>query len=267
MALRTRRDLMPYTTFIDTKQITKASRLLSSITGFNVQPNKAIVGANAFAHEAGIHQDGMLKHAGTYEIMTPESIGLVKSSLVMGKHSGRHAFKRKLEEMGYELGDNALEDAFQRFKDLADKKKDVFDEDIAAIVDDEMGHGIEYIKFVSLQVIAGSIGPQQATLVLDIDDEECSTTATGNGPVDAIFNAIGELFEHNATLSLYQVHAVTGGTDAQAEVTVRLEENGRSVNGLGADTDTLVASARAYIAALNKLMVKREKTAPAALSA
>ena len=267
MALRTRRDLMPYTTFIDTKQITKASRLLSSITGFNVQPNKAIVGANAFAHEAGIHQDGMLKHAGTYEIMTPESVGLVKSSLVMGKHSGRHAFKRKLEDMGYELGDNALEDAFQRFKDLADKKKDVFDEDIAAIIDDEMGHGIERINFVSLQVIAGSIGPQQATLVLDIDDEECSTTATGNGPVDAIFNAIGELFDHSATLSLYQVHAVTGGTDAQAEVTVRLEENGRSVNGLGADTDTLVASASAYIAALNKLLVKREKTAPAALSA
>ena len=267
MALRTRHDVMPYTTGIDTRQITKASRLLSTITGFNVQPNKAIVGANAFAHEAGIHQDGMLKHAGTYEIMTPESVGLVKSSLVMGKHSGRHAFKRKLEEMGYELGDNALEDAFQRFKVLADKKKDVFDEDIAAIVDDAMGHGIEHIRFVSLQVIAGSIGPQQATLVLDIDDEECSTIATGNGPVDAIFNAIGELFEHNATLLLYQVHAVTGGTDAQAEVTVRLEENGRSVNGLGADTDTLVASARAYIAALNKLLVKREKTAPAALSA
>ncbi|MFQ5958913.1 MAG: 2-isopropylmalate synthase [Alphaproteobacteria bacterium] len=267
MALRTRHDAMPYATGIETKEITKASRLLSSITGFSVQPNKAIVGANAFAHEAGIHQDGMLKHAGTYEIMTPESVGLVKSTLVMGKHSGRHAFKRKLEELGYDLGDNALEEAFQRFKDLADKKKDVFDEDIVAIVEDELGHGIDRIKFVSLQVVCGSTGPQRATLVLDIDGEEHDTMAEGNGPVDATFNAIGELFPHQATLELYQVHAVTGGTDAQAEVTVRLEENGRTVNGQGADTDTLVASARAYISALNKLLVKREKTAPAALTA
>ncbi|MFQ5785299.1 MAG: 2-isopropylmalate synthase [Alphaproteobacteria bacterium] len=267
MALRTRHDLMPYTTGVKSAEITRASRLLSAITGFNVQPNKAIVGANAFAHEAGIHQDGMLKHAGTYEIMTPESVGLVKSTLVMGKHSGRHAFKRKIEELGFEIGENAFEDAFQRFKDLADKKKDIFDEDIAALVEHDLGHDLGRIRFVSLKVVCGSTGPQRATLALEIDGEERSTTAEGNGPVDATFNAIGALFPHEARLDLYQVHAVTGGTDAQAEVTVRLEENGRSVNGQGADTDTLVASTRAYIHALNKLLVKREKTAPAALSA
>ena len=267
MALRTRHDSMPYTTGIKTEHIMKASRLVAAITGFVVQPNKAIVGANAFAHEAGIHQDGMLKHAGTYEIMTPESVGLVKSTLVMGKHSGRHAFRRKLEELGYELGDNALQEAFHRFKSLADKKKEIFDEDIVALVDDEVGRGLDHIRFASLHVICGSTGPQQATLTLEIDGEERSTTATGNGPVDATFNAICELFPHQATLSLYQVHAVTGGTDAQAEVTVRLEENGRTVNGQGADTDTLVASARAYVNALNKLLVKRERTAPAAISA
>ncbi len=267
MALKTRPDRMPYTTGIETQHITKASKLVSTITGFAVQPNKAIVGANAFAHEAGIHQDGMLKHAGTYEIMSPESVGLVESKLVMGKHSGRHAFIKKIEELGYEIGDNALEEAFSRFKALADKKKDIFDEDIAAILDDEAAHGEEHIKFVSLQVVAGSIGPQKADLVLEIDGQEVSETATGNGPVDATFNAISALFPHQSVLQLYQVHAVTGGTDAQAEVTVRLEENGRTVNGLGADTDTLVASARAYINALNKLRVKREKSAPAALSA
>ncbi len=267
MALRTRHDSMPFTTGIKTEHIMKASRLVAAITGFVVQPNKAIVGANAFAHEAGIHQDGMLKHAGTYEIMTPESVGLVKSTLVMGKHSGRHAFRRKLEELGYELGDNALQEAFHRFKSLADKKKEIFDEDIVALVDDEVAHGLDHIRFTSLHVICGSTGPQQATLTLEVDGEERSTTATGNGPVDATFNAISELFPHQARLSLYQVHAVTGGTDAQAEVTVRLVENDRTVNGHGADTDTLVASARAYVNALNKLLVKRERTAPAAISA
>ncbi len=267
MALRTRRDYLPYATGIRTEEITRASRLVSTVTGFNVQPNKAIVGANAFAHEAGIHQDGMLKHAGTYEIMTPESVGLVKSTLVMGKHSGRHAFRRKLEELGFELDEAAIETAFQRFKDLADKKKDVYDEDIAALVEDEMGRGVERLRFVSLQVVCGSTGPQQATLTLAIDGEERTTTAQGNGPVDATFNAITELFPHQAALELYQVHAVTGGTDAQAEVTVRLVESGRSVTGHGADTDTLVASARAYIHALNRLEVKRQKSPPAALTA
>ena len=267
MALRTRPDRLPYTTGVNSEYITKASRLVAGITGFVVQPNKAIVGANAFAHEAGIHQDGMLKHSGTYEIMTPESVGLVKSTLVMGKHSGRHAFRKKLEELGCELGDNALQEAFHRFKELADKKKEIFDEDLIAIVDDAVGHSENRIKFVSLHVVCGSTGPQQAELTLDIDGEQSTHKATGNGPVDATFNAIGVLFPHQARLQLYQVHAVTGGTDAQAEVTVRLEGNGRIVNGHGADTDTLVASARAYVSALNKLAAKREKTVQAALSA
>ncbi len=267
MALKTRADAMPFTTGINTEVITRASRLVSTITGFPVQPNKAIVGANAFAHESGIHQDGMLKHAGTYEIMTPESVGLNRSTLVMGKHSGRHAFREKLKELGFSLGDNALEDAFRRFKDLADKKKEVYDEDLVALVDDEVVRGNARIRFVSLQVIAGSKGPQRADLELVIDGKTVTTTATGGGPVDATFNAIKQLFPHEARLQLYQVHAVTQGTDAQAEVTVRLEENGKTVNGQGADTDTLVASCRAYLHALNKLLTKREKTAPAALTA
>jgi 2-isopropylmalate synthase len=267
MALKTRHDRMPYTTGVKTEIITKASRLVSTITGFPVQPNKAIVGANAFAHESGIHQDGMLKHAGTYEIMTPESVGLMRSTLVMGKHSGRHAFKTKLKELGFDLGDNALEDTFRRFKDLADKKKEIFDEDILALVDDAVVRSHEHIRFVSLQVIAGSKGPQKADLELEIDGVLKATTATGDGPVDATFNAVKKLFPHEARLQLYQVHAVTAGTDAQAEVTVRLEENGKTVNGQGADTDTLVASCKAYVHALNKLLTKRQKTAPAALSA
>ena len=232
-----------------------------------MQPNKAIVGANAFAHESGIHQDGMLKHAGTYEIMTPESVGVLKSNIVLGKHSGRHAFKKKLEDLGYKLGDNAIQDAFRRFKTLADKKKEVFDEDIVALVDDEVVRANERIRVVSLQIACGSKGPQTADLELDIDGERRMTTATGDGPVDATFKAIRELFPHEARLRLYQVHAVTEGTDAQAEVTVRLEENGKSVVGQGADVDTLVASARAYVHALNKLLVKREKSAPRALTA
>ena len=267
MALRTRHDAMPYKTGIDTTKIMKASRLLSAITGFNVQPNKAIVGANAFAHEAGIHQDGMLKNAGTYEIMTPESVGLTRSTLVMGKHSGRHAFKTKLEELGFKLGDNELNDAFQRFKDLADHKKDVYDEDLIALVDDTVVRQNDRIKFVSLQVVCGSKGPQKAELELEVDGENKVEKADGNGPVDAVFAAVRKIFPHEVSLQLYQVHAVTGGTDAQAEVTVRLEEQGKTVNGQGADYDTLVASARAYVNALNKLLVKREKTAPAALSA
>ncbi len=266
MALRTRSDVLPYDTGIRTENITKASRLVSTITGFAVQPNKAIVGANAFAHESGIHQDGMLKNAQTYEIMTPESVGLTQSNLVLGKHSGRHAFRKKLAELGFDLGDNAMQVAFNRFKDLADKKKEVFDEDIIALVDDEV-RANDRIKFVSLQVVAGSRGPQTADLELEVDGEVKSTHATGDGPVDATFNAIANIFPHGATLQLYQVHAVTEGTDAQAEVTVRLEEKGKSVNGQGADTDTLVASARAYVNALNKLLVKREKNAPAAMSA
>ena len=264
MALKTRHDFMPYTTDIKTEMITRASHLVSTVTGFVVQPNKAIVGANAFAHESGIHQDGMLKHAGTYEIMTPESVGLTQSKIVLGKHSGRHAFNEKLNELGYRLDGAQAEEAFRRFKDLADKKKEIFDEDIMVLVDDEVVRDNVRIKFVSLGVVCGSVGPQRAELTLEIDGETRSTTATGRGPVDATFNAIKQLFPHEATLKLYQVHAVTQGTDAQAEVTVRLDENGRTVNGQGADIDTLVGSARAYVNALNKLLLKREKTAPAA---
>src|SRR5690242_12497245 len=209
----------------------------------------------------------MLKHAGTYEIMTPESVGLGKSTLVMGKHSGRHAFKAKLKELGFELGDNFINEAFRRFKDLADRKKEIFDEDIVALVDDEVVRAHERVHFVSLQVIAGSKGPQSAELELEVDGQRQHIKTTGNGPVDATFNAIKAIVPHEARLQLYQVHAVTEGTDAQAEVTVRLEENGKTVNGQGADPDTLVASARAYLHALNKLFTKRAKTAPAALGA
>jgi 2-isopropylmalate synthase len=266
MALKTRHDLMSCTTGVKTEYIMRASHLVSTIPGFMVQPNKAIVGANAFAHESGIHQDGMLKHAGTYEIMTPESVGLNRSKLVMGKHSGRHAFKMKLRELGFELGDNAVNDAFRRFKDLADRKKEVFDEDLVALVDDEVLRSNERLRFVSLQVVAGSKGPQTAELEAELDGAMQHAKTTGNGPVDATFNAIKAIMPHTARLQLYQVNAVTAGSDAQAEVTVRLEENGKTVNGQGADPDTLVASARAYIHALNKLMTKRAKTAPAAMT-
>ncbi|KIM00720.1 2-isopropylmalate synthase [Paramagnetospirillum magnetotacticum MS-1] len=268
MALRTRPDLLPYKSGVKTENITRASRLVSTITGFVVQPNKAIVGKNAFAHESGIHQDGVLKHAQTYEIMTPESVGLNRSSLVMGKHSGRAAFKAKLKDLGYELGDNAVEDAFTRFKDLADRKKDVFDEDIVALVDDAVVRGNDRLKLVSLEVLCGTKHqPPSAELELSVDGVVKSVRATGDGPVDATFNAIKALFPHEVKLQLYQVSAVTQGTDAQAEVTVRLEEDGKSVNGQGAETDTLVASARAYVNALNKLLVKRQKTAPDAAGA
>jgi len=267
MALRTRQDVMPFTTNVKTEMITKTSRLVSTITGFTVQPNKAVVGANAFAHESGIHQDGMLKNANTYEIMTPESVGLSESKLVLGKLSGRAAFKDKLNELGYNLGDNAFQDAFRRFKALADKKREIFDEDIVALVDDEIVRGNDRMRFLSLQVVCGSEGPQTAELQMEVDNKTRKTKSTGDGPVDATFNAIKELTGYNARLQLYQVHAVTEGTDAQAEVTVRLNEGGKTVNGKGADTDTLVASARAYINALNKMLVKREKTAPSALSA
>ncbi len=267
MALRTRPDFMPFTTGIKTELITKASRLVSGITGFVVQPNKAIVGANAFAHESGIHQDGMLKNAQTYEIMTPESVGLNRSKLVLGKLSGRAAFKAKLKDLGLDLGDNALQEAFRRFKELADRKRHVYDEDIVALIDDEIGRANDRIRFLSLKVVCGSTGPQTAALSLAIDGKEASVEASGQGPVDATFNAIKMLFPHEAKLQLYQVHAVTEGTDAQAQVTVRMEEAGKSVNGQASDVDTIVASARAYIHALNKLLVKRQKQAPAAISA
>jgi 2-isopropylmalate synthase len=263
MAIRTRGDVLPYRTGIDTTMLARASKLVSAVTNFPVQYNKAIVGRNAFAHESGIHQDGILKYQQTYEIMTPESVGVGKTSLVMGKHSGRNAFRTKLRELGYDLGENAFEDAFNRFKALADRKKHVYDEDIEALVDEEIAHAHDRMKVIALQVIAGTGGPQSATLTLDVDGTQQTVHANGNGPVDAIFAAIHMLVPHTAKLELYQVQAVTEGTDAQAEVSVRLAEDGRVVTGRGADTDTLVASAKAYVAALNKLMVKRQKTAKA----
>ena len=234
-------------------------KLVSAVTSFPVQYNKAIVGRNAFAHESGIHQDGMLKHTQTYEIMVPETVGVKQTSLVMGKHSGRHAFVHKLEELGYHLAGNQLEDAFVRFKALADKKKQIYDEDIEALVDEEIAHAHDRIKVLSLTVIAGTMGPQSATISLDIDGQHVTTQSTGNGPVDAIFKAIRALVPHEAKLELYQVHAVTEGTDAQAEVSVRLSESGRSVTAKGADPDTLVASAKAYLGALNKLLSRRQR--------
>jgi 2-isopropylmalate synthase len=259
MAMRVRNDVLPYWTSIDTTMLTRASKLVSAVTSFPVQFNKAIVGRNAFAHESGIHQDGMLKHTQTYEIMMPEDVGVKQTSLVMGKHSGRHAFVHKLEELGYRLASNQLEDAFVRFKALADRKKHVYDEDIEALVDEEIATAQDHIKLVSLTVIAGTHGPQRATMKLDIDGNALIEEREGNGPVDATFNCIKGMVPHDAVLELYQVHAVTEGTDAQAEVSVRLSENGRSVTAKGADPDTLVASAKAYLAALNKLLIRRQR--------
>jgi len=262
MALRTRADALPFHTKVDTTHITRASRYVSAITGFPVQYNKAIVGKNAFAHESGIHQDGMLKNRETYEIMRPEDVGQGGTSLIMGKHSGRAAFRDKLKTLGYELGQNALNDAFVKFKELADKKKTVYDDDIIALVDDALAHTADRIQVSRLRVVAGTDGPQEAELTVTIDGVDKSAHATGDGPVDAVFNAIRDVIPHAAELRLFQVHAVTEGTDAQAQVSVRLEEDGRIASGQAADTDTLVAAAKAYVGALNNLFARQEKAAP-----
>jgi 2-isopropylmalate synthase len=259
MAMRVRNDVLPFWTGVDSTMLTRSSKLVAAVTSFPVQYNKAIVGRNAFAHESGIHQDGMLKHTQTYEIMMPEDVGVKQTSLVMGKHSGRHAFVHKLEELGYHLAGNQLEDAFVRFKALADRKKHVYDEDLEALVDEEIATAQDHIKLVSLSIIAGTRGPQRATMKLDVDGKTMIEECEGNGPVDATFNCIKAMLPHDAVLELYQVHAVTEGTDAQAEVSVRLSEHGRSVTAKGADPDTLVASARAYLAALNKLVARRAR--------
>jgi len=262
MAVRTRHDVLPYTTGVEATMLTRASKLVSTVSAFPVQYNKAIVGRNAFSHESGIHQDGMLKNAQTYEIMRPEDVGVRATSLVMGKHSGRHAFREKLKELGYELGENALQDAFNRFKDLADRKKHVYDEDIEALVEDEMTQAGESIRLVALTVIAGTGGPQKAIVTLDVDGQHITKEAIGDGPVDAMFKAIRAIAPHEATLQLYQVGAVTADSDAQAEVSVRLEEGEKVVTGRGADTDTMVASAKAYVSAVNKLVAKRGSIHP-----
>jgi 2-isopropylmalate synthase len=262
MAIKTRGDVLPYRTQIESTMLNRVSKIVAAVTSFPVQYNKAIVGRNAFAHESGIHQDGMLKNNQTYEIMTPASVGVTKTSLVMGKHSGRHAFKEKLKELGYELGENQLEDAFARFKALADRKKHVYDEDIEALVDQEIASAHDRIKVAALTVIAGTGGPQKATITLDIEGKQQICESTGDGPVDATFRAIKTLVPHDARLSLYQVSAVTEGTDAQAEVTVRLEAEGKTATGRGSDTDTLVASARAYVSALSKLLAREARRKP-----
>jgi 2-isopropylmalate synthase len=267
MALRVRKDIMPFETRIKTQMLARASKLVSNVTGFPVQYNKAIVGKNAFSHESGIHQDGMLKNVETYEIMRPEDVGVHATSLVLGKLSGRHAFRDKLEAMGYHLADDAFMEAFKRFKDLADKKKHVFDEDIVALVDDEIVRGHDAIVVKNLRVETGTNLLPGAELTLTVGGEDLRVKTTGDGPVDAIFKAIREIYPHTATLQLFQINAVTEGTDAQATVSVRLEEDGRTVTGKGSDTDTLVAAAYAYVHALNKLLVKRNKQAPEALTA
>ena len=259
MALKVRRDIMPYFTNIDSTKLMNISRRVATVSGFPVQFNKAIVGKNAFAHESGIHQDGMLKNAETFEIMRPEDVGLAATNLVMGKHSGRAALRSKLEELGYKLGDNQLKDVFVRFKELADRKKEIYDDDLIALM--RVGEDAENDRLVlkSLRVTCGTDGPQEAVMTLSIDGQDVSTTATGDGPVDATFNAVKALYPHTARLQLYQVHAVTEGTDAQATVSVRMEEDGNISIGESADTDTVVASARAYLNALNRLMVRRDR--------
>ncbi|MDZ7906601.1 MAG: 2-isopropylmalate synthase [Cypionkella sp.] len=263
MAMKVRNDIMPYQTGIDTTKIMNLSRRVSAVSGFAVQFNKAIVGKNAFLHESGIHQDGVLKNVETFEIMRPEDIGLTQKNLTMGKHSGRAALRAKMGELGFDLADNQLNDLFVRFKALADRKKEVYDDDLIALVADEATQDAhDHLQVRRLRVICGTDGPQEAELTLAVDGVEHATDATGDGPVDAAFNAVKAIYPHNAVLQLYQVHAVTEGTDAQATVSIRLEEDGRIATGQSADTDTIVASVKAYVNALNRLIVRRQKTAP-----
>jgi 2-isopropylmalate synthase len=259
MALKVRNDIMPFQTGIDSTKLMNISRRVASVSGFAVQYNKAIVGKNAFAHESGIHQDGMLKNAETFEIMRPEDVGLTETNLVMGKHSGRAALRSKLSDLGFELGDNQLKDVFVRFKALADQKKEIYDEDLIALMqtgDAEADH----IKLTALSVSCGMGLEKSAEMTLEIGGETQSVRATGDGPVDAAFNAVKALFPHKARLQVYQVAAVTEGTDAQATVSVRLEEDGKIATGQSADVDTVVASVKAYVDALNRLVVRREKS-------
>ena len=257
MAIKTRQDLLGVHTSIQTEHILSASRLVSGITGFPVQPNKAIVGANAFAHESGIHQDGVLKHRETYEIMSAQSVGWNANKMVMGKHSGRAAFRARLEELGIVLpGDTELNAAFARFKELADKKHEIFDEDLQALVSDTLTEELqEHYRLVTLEVASKTGEIPEAKLVLGVDGVEHSASATGSGPVDATFKAIESIVNSGATLQLYSVNAITKGTDSQGEVTVRLENGGRIVNGNGADTDIVVASTKAYLNALNLMQI------------
>lgn len=260
MTMKTRKDLLGFDTKIVTEQLFSTSRLVSQITGIVVQPNKAVVGANAFAHEAGIHQDGMLKEKATYEIMTPESVGVSQSAIVLGKHSGRHAFKARLKELGYDLSENDIEIAFERFKKLADQKKEIFDEDLDAIVADEVLRIPDKYKLVYLNVSSGSVTVPTATVELEADGKNVLKAGFGVGPVDAVFKTIATITKTKSKLLRYSVDAITGGTDAQGGVTVRLEEGGKTVIGQGTHTDIIVASAKAYINALNKLEYRKKRT-------
>ena len=261
MAVRTRGDIFPVETRIDTTQIVPASKLVSQITGYPVQPNKAVVGANAFAHESGIHQDGVLKHRETYEIMRAEDVGWSQNKLVLGKHSGRNAFKTRLAELGIELaGDEALNAAFVRFKELADKKHEIFDEDLQALVSDEtVTPEDEHYKLIYSRVCSETGETPEAAVTLTVGGAEHKAGAIGGGPVDATFKAIEQVAKSGSELLLYSVNAITTGTDAQGEVTVRLSLGGRIVNGNGADTDIVIASAKAYLNALNKLHSSGDK--------
>jgi 2-isopropylmalate synthase len=264
MAVRTRQDIFTCDTGIDTTQIVPASRLVASITGFAVQPNKAIVGANAFAHESGIHQDGVLKHRETYEIMRAEDVGWSANKMVMGKHSGRNAFRTRLQELGIELdSEEAVNAAFSRFKELADKKHEIFDEDLHALVSDEAAAmEQEHFKLVSLKVCSETGEIPHASVTITVNGVEKPAEADGGGPVDAAFKAIDSIVASGAELQLYSVSNITSGTDAQGEVTVRLSKGGRIVNGQGSDTDIVIASAKAYLHALNKLHSKLERAHP-----
>lgn len=263
MAVRTRQDVFDCDSGIDTTHILSASRLVSSVTGFIVQPNKAIVGANAFAHEAGIHQDGVLKYRETYEIMRAEDVGWGANSLVMGKHSGRNAFKVRMQELGVEFDNNDMLNAiFKKFKELADKKHEIFDEDLQALVSESQSEEHESICLVSLKVSSETGKQNSAQIVLDINGKEVSATANTSGAVDATFSAINALVDVGVNLQLYSVSNVTRGTDALGEVNIRLEHNGRIINGQGADTDIIIASAKAYIHGLNKILIATDKAHP-----
>jgi 2-isopropylmalate synthase len=263
MTVRTRQDVFPCDTNIDATQIVSTSRLVSTVTGFPVQPNKAIVGANAFAHESGIHQDGVLKARETYEIMRAEDVGWTHNRMVLGKHSGRNAFRSRLKELGIDFeSDEDLNRAFVAFKDLADKKHEIFDEDLFALMADDDANLEEKFKLVSLRVCSDTKKVPDADLVLSIDGENRSSNAGGGGPVDAAFQAIEVLAKSNTKLQLYSVNSITGGTDAQGEVTVRLDKDGRIVNGHGADTDIVIASVKAYLNALNKIHYTMEREHP-----
>ncbi|UCG77566.1 MAG: 2-isopropylmalate synthase [Nitrospirota bacterium] len=259
MALRTRKDFYQADTNIVSEEITRSSRLITKITGIPVQPNKAIVGANAFAHEAGIHQDGLLKEKTTYEIIRPESVGLISNKLVLGKHSGRHAFKTRLVELGYSVTEEELNKAFERFKKLADQKKEIHDEDLETLISDEVLRIEEVFSLISLETRSGTEIEPEASVKMLVTGKEEAIVSSGDGPVDATYKAIDQLTGTKSNLKKYDVKGITGGTDALGEVTVTVEEDDFVVRGTGSDTDIIVASAKAYIQALNKIEARKEK--------